>query len=499
MAEHLSFDRLAGTTLGTYHLEQLIEQSEAGPIFLASKGSPKTLYRLRILAVPADLSAEDRIVYLGRFQQEANQVAALQHLHILPLSDYGNDKGMPYLVSPHLPMKSLRVLLTQSEPMNIRTVGLYLDKITAALEYAHQQAILHRNLTAYSIFIQSDEQLVVADFGVMHMLELSRSPLERKHLYETSEGSAPEQILGQPVDTYTDVYALGAVVYRMLTGQRVFKGPTRDEMIEQHLHAPLPSLANAKSLASNGSLVPALDKLLARAMAKDPKHRFQQPAALANAYYQIIAPNDLARTPFVIASPTPVADPSSSKGSTPLSSSSPMLRKTDRGARSRTSISRRQLIIAGGGTAAAVAALAVFGGHLLTPSTSSTLPATTNQGGSPSTPSSNPPTTPSSGTQVLARTSDVPQNSAKTFAIENSNNPGILCHLSDNRFVAFDSTCTHASCAVDYNSQSKLLACPCHGALFDPAKNAAVVQGPAPTPLTPIKISVNSNGTITRI
>jgi thiosulfate dehydrogenase [quinone] large subunit len=154
-----------------------------------------------------------------------------------------------------------------------------------------------------------------------------------------------------------------------------------------------------------------------------------------------------------------------------------------------------KLIAAGGGVAAAVLAVALFGRNYLVGNTS---PANTSIANTPgTTPTANTPGT-TSNKQILAHNSDIPLNSAKTFPISGQNNPGLIVHLPNGQFVAYNSTCTHAGCAVNYSQQDKLLECPCHGATFDPAKNAAVVQGPALTPLASIKISVNADGTITQ-
>ncbi|HEV2581498.1 MAG TPA: Rieske 2Fe-2S domain-containing protein, partial [Ktedonobacteraceae bacterium] len=99
---------------------------------------------------------------------------------------------------------------------------------------------------------------------------------------------------------------------------------------------------------------------------------------------------------------------------------------------------------------------------------------------------------------VIAQTSAVAANSAVTFTIPSNGDPGVLIHLNNGRFVCYDATCTHAGCPVSFDSGSSLLICPCHGAEFDPANNANVVQGPAQTPLTSVPINVNSStGAIT--
>jgi thiosulfate dehydrogenase (quinone) large subunit len=114
-----------------------------------------------------------------------------------------------------------------------------------------------------------------------------------------------------------------------------------------------------------------------------------------------------------------------------------------------------------------------------------------NTSGTPSTTS-----TPGSP-MTIAQSSSVPPNSSVSFTLPSNGDPGVLVHLNNGKFVAFDATCTHAGCPVSYDPGSQLLLCPCHGAQFDPSKGAAAVGGPTNTPLTSVPISVNSNGAIT--
>ncbi len=117
--------------------------------------------------------------------------------------------------------------------------------------------------------------------------------------------------------------------------------------------------------------------------------------------------------------------------------------------------------------------------------------------GSASSTTTTTSTTPGT-TSAIAQVSAVPTNSATTFTIPSSGDPGVLVHLNNGQFVAYDALCTHAGCQVSYDPSSQLLLCPCHGAAFDPSKNAAVVNPPAPTPLTAVSIHVDSaTGAIT--
>ncbi|HEY4389381.1 MAG TPA: serine/threonine-protein kinase, partial [Ktedonobacteraceae bacterium] len=297
MVEYASWEQLNGTVLGQYHLQQLLEQHQWGPIFLATDSSNQT-YSVRFLGMPgsaeqSELSHELRLVYLGRFQQAANQISGVRHERILPLLDYGTHQGTPYLVYPYQKLTALRSMLKSVPSIDLVTVGRFLEQIAEGLSYAHEHGVLHRNLSTLSIFVRSDRRLIVGELGLLHIRDLYKQyfPAATGALFDgNTEASAPEQWVNKPIDVYADTYALGAVLYRLLTRHAPFEGNTREEAMEMHLSGAPTALNIWRS-----DLPPGLDAVMARALAKEPQQRFQKPEELVLAYWQIAASSEAAR------------------------------------------------------------------------------------------------------------------------------------------------------------------------------------------------------------
>jgi serine/threonine-protein kinase len=293
MSVQSPFAQWLGASVGTYRLEQVLDQSALGPVFLGRERTSGTAARLRVLSVPPAQTTEVAAAYRATLDREAAPLMGLLHPYILSLTEYGIQQGLPYLVWPHLVMRSLGARLTQSGPMDVVTTGRYVDQIATALEAAHAQNVLHRNLSAECVFMQLDGQAVVADFGVRCLLDLLGGGNPNQPFYGSLEACAPEQLLDRPVGPYTDVYALGALIYRLLTGQPVFVTDTVDSLLQQHLYGTAPSIRDRRS-----GLPGALDPVFARALAKDAAVRYATPGAFADAYHEVISPGRGNRVPF---------------------------------------------------------------------------------------------------------------------------------------------------------------------------------------------------------
>jgi eukaryotic-like serine/threonine-protein kinase len=305
MIDQTSYAQWLGAELGEYRLTRLLSTTPMGPLFAAESLNAAGTFLVRALGVPPAQTPDAMQAYQGYLERQAGHILALRHPYMLPLVSYGLYQGVPYLVWPYTTMRSLSTRLSQSGLLDVVTMGRYLDQIAAALEYAHQNATYHRNLSVDCIYLQMDGQIAIGDFGVRRLFEMLAPTGQAGFFYGSLEAQAPEQLTGGVINSYTDVYALGAVTFRMLTGRPVFSGESYREVAEQHLQAPPPLLNHARP-----GLPLALDRAVANALAKDPTQRIQHPGTFADMYQRVVAPANSLRVPFDAPGGTATASPS---------------------------------------------------------------------------------------------------------------------------------------------------------------------------------------------
>ncbi len=216
---------------------------------------------------------------LRRFEQEARAVAALSHPNILAIHDIGQYNGSPFLVSELLEGESLRTLLDRG-PLPQRKTIEYGVQIAHGLAAAHEKGIVHRDLKPENIFVTKDGRIKILDFGLAKLaqktgsesdgLTLTGSNTVAGVVMGTAGYMAPEQIRGEPADPRTDIFAFGAVLYEMLSGERAFRRDTAAETMTAVLKEDPPEISDPSR-----QLSPALDRITRRCLEKSPEQRFQ--------------------------------------------------------------------------------------------------------------------------------------------------------------------------------------------------------------------------------
>lgn len=224
---------------------------------------------------------------LHRFEQEARAAAALNHPNILAVYDVGVHEGAPYIVSELLDGQSLRDRLAGG-PLPARTAVDYAVQIAHGLAAAHEKGIVHRDLKPDNVFVTPDGRAKILDFGLAKLVDQEATGVVSSVLPTSPPGTSPglvlgttgymspEQVRGEPVDRRTDIFALGVVLYEMLTGRRAFARHTVPETMTAILRDDVPDIH------SSGAQVPGpLEQLLRRCLDKDPARRFQSTQDLA--------------------------------------------------------------------------------------------------------------------------------------------------------------------------------------------------------------------------
>lgn len=270
-------DGLIGKTIGGYQILEQIGEGGMATVYKAYQPSLDRYVAVKIL--PRHLSMEPG--FSKRFNREARAVAKLEHPHILPIYDSGQEEGLSYIVMRFIDQGTLKDLMVQ--PLDMQQISNLIDQIAAALDQAHEQGYVHRDVKPSNVLLDRETWVLLADFGLAKMMEGS------EHITATGVGvgtpayMSPEQGRGDKVDHRSDVYSLGVVLYEMLTGQVPYHAETPMAVVFKHIYEPLPLPRDI-----NPEIPETLERILLKALAKAPADRYQSASELAEALRESI-------------------------------------------------------------------------------------------------------------------------------------------------------------------------------------------------------------------
>jgi serine/threonine-protein kinase len=231
---------------------------------------------------------------LARFRVEARAVARLEHAAIVPLYEYGDHEGRPFLVMRYMHGGSLADRIDQRRATLAEAVAV-VDQIAAALDYAHAQGVIHRDVKPGNILFDDAGAAYLTDFGIARMIDAGggKSLTQTGLIVGTVAYMSPEQALGRPnLDGRVDIYSLGIVLYEMLTGDIPYQADSQLQQAMLHVNAPIPSIRERRR-----DLPPGIQAVIERALAKEPAQRYASGAALAADLRRAAAGQAIARGP----------------------------------------------------------------------------------------------------------------------------------------------------------------------------------------------------------
>jgi serine/threonine protein kinase/Rieske Fe-S protein len=290
----LSVDRIVGQSLGNYRVERLLAHGRLSAVYLAQNVATGTNGALTLFIIPERFSPEARQRFMLRFRKEAAALTSLQHAHLLPIYEYGEHQGYPYLVTPYMTNGSLADILKREGRCDHLAVLDVLEQVTPALEYAHRKGMIHGTLKPSNIVLNPERKMLVAGFGLMHILQMRGIEANNKpygHLLSIAdtflvapEYIAPEVVQGQSIDKRSDIYALGVILFELLSGKPPFTGSNPLDVAKMHVEQTAPSL---RTLCPD--IPVALTSVVNQALDRDPARRFQSVSELAEAFAQVSA------------------------------------------------------------------------------------------------------------------------------------------------------------------------------------------------------------------
>ncbi len=267
-------DDLIGKTIGGYEIQDVIGRGGMATVFRAHQVSMNRSVAVKVL--PEQYVNDD--TYIQRFNQEVAIVAKLEHRNIVPVHDYGEYNGQPYIVMRYMPGGSVDDLLKNGY-IELETVADIIEQIAPALDYAHSKHVLHRDLKPSNVLLDDDSGAYLTDFGIARVLgEAGPSGITTQGVVGTPSYMSPEQAQGMPLDGRSDIYALGVMLFELVTGRRPFESDTPYGIAVLQVTAPPPS---PRTLNPNLSF--AIEEVIFKALRKKREERFPNAVALSEA------------------------------------------------------------------------------------------------------------------------------------------------------------------------------------------------------------------------
>lgn len=271
---------MVGRSLGQYKIIGVLGSGGMAYVYLGYQPTIDRQVAIKVLPPHPGLDADFR----ERFQLEARTIGNLQNPGILPLYDYGVQDDILYLVMAYAEGGTLADVIDNG-PMDVREIERLLRVLAAALDYAHREGVIHRDVKPANILMQEGHPLL-ADFGMVKMLA-QNSTITGTAIVGTPAYMPPEQGRGDPIDARADVYSLGVIVYEMLTGQQPYRSASPMQMIFQHMNDPIPSVLDVRP-----DLPEAVQAVIEKAMAKMPDDRYRTAGDFAQAFSRAIHQGD---------------------------------------------------------------------------------------------------------------------------------------------------------------------------------------------------------------
>ena len=272
-------DNLTGQVIKTYELKELIGEGGFGAVYRAHQQFIGREVAIKII-LPKHANQPE---FIRRFETEAQLVARLEHPHIVPLYDYWREPSGAYLVMRWLRGGSLQDSLETSGTWAPLSISRMLNQIAEALHVAHRQGIIHRDIKPENILLDENNNAYLSDFGIAKELGSKQNITQKNAVIGSPAYLSPEQIKGESITPKSDIYALGLVIYELLTGNKPFEADSPATLMYRHLSEPLPDI-----ILANPELPDTINAVLQRATAKDPDLRYENTIELARDFRRAI-------------------------------------------------------------------------------------------------------------------------------------------------------------------------------------------------------------------